>query len=1116
MMRLKNTDNDNAILRHITNNPEATMNYIASNSIGKAILDLKNRYFGPSPDEETVLLMCEKCIQEFKCLEVQNFLFFSMQFYNEIKLEIEKQLDRLKNKLIGHINEPVSALDTLSLYLPVDEQKNYDPASKKFDAVQIVMPLREVFTLFWLACHDDSGYMQHYTGTSEEQFQQARADLPKRLLSFFRCMQRIQSGICHQGIRNELILLLNHTFNEVKIIEDAAATIHFFLKERISRGIQDRALEKDLFKKVCQWIIHGDAAPVLQHIDPDYDFLSQLKKHFLQNACDPRRIGVTDTISGNWLTLEAFTRQSIQCLPFSMDLEKFPQMQAIQTLLTADEKIVYRMHEWIQTEYTIGNPVEDENLSHYYTHYTTFQQLIKYADVLCLTGHYARDASSSLIEKCHRYFDTFSETGTFPTVSLEDLNMLRTYTNAVAEFHANSHVHSIENFFLHWFGAHSIETKKQLYGFLLDESLQKKIFLLDEDIEVIYRNGIITEGDVIYNDITPYAINRLFLTAILTHPSTWTDLFALSLRAVFSFVKNLATQKGLGATVRHDSWPEELLIQIEYLLNVYSHLNNSEEKYDMSSEARPEHMILMPRDAKTLDEWFEISILLDEKAHAKYYQALMPKISQLFTGNLDILDDDFKLILFGLPENRRSDFLYTFTLKNAMNCLNKMNLDHTACYALLQEAKNMRCAFILNDELDDENESNSVLQKVINICYLGVTIEKIYQFDRTLLNEAHCAILSDHVSCDRSGCIYLLKSFRLITETNLPHFNAELIKSLLLRADCTFEVYLRVNRIIEINPKLLIPDNVLFTKNEKYDSMSLEYLKKLKQNRCAKFANQLWLEFFLNNNDDAYWIEKILDKLHRRKFFDDDFDHQSKIIQSLLKKYIRCIRNISFSINETHQSVCSFSMENFTLLCENSDYARQIDSAMDILGAVDHNFACQHGLRLMCENIRYADRIASAWSSIYFKRLSPTPAMFSLLCQKGRYAKEISDALLDLLRQRPNEIEDERIVEQCIYAAIHSHVKHISDDQLLTIWQSGCKRTPHVFSPSCAGSALKVFISAMRTQDVEKRYQLLSHYMNNADNRHDAFYVTLDKTFGRDAFIEKYENVLGHLTLNRF
>ncbi len=54
-----------------------------------------------------------------------------------------------------------------------------------------------------------------------------------RLLSLFRCFQRAQKGICHTSIRNELVCLLHGVYEDIHLIEDAQATIEYFILKKL-------------------------------------------------------------------------------------------------------------------------------------------------------------------------------------------------------------------------------------------------------------------------------------------------------------------------------------------------------------------------------------------------------------------------------------------------------------------------------------------------------------------------------------------------------------------------------------------------------------------------------------------------------------------------------------------------------------------------------------------------------------------------------------------------------------------------------------------------------------------------------------------------------------------
>lgn len=193
-------DIDTAAINAITSDDEATMATAISNSVGMLLLALQQTYLGDTPNEKDWNDFCSNHEKFLTNLTVNDLVKNddSSDYKQTLQQEFSNQFSADIEFILITTNEETSWLDRVTLHV-----LNENAIATE---VTYVFPLRSVLSLVVAALIDDASFSCHYEGTDNEQFNQATADRPLRLLSLLRCLNYIrQEGICHQGVRNALV-----------------------------------------------------------------------------------------------------------------------------------------------------------------------------------------------------------------------------------------------------------------------------------------------------------------------------------------------------------------------------------------------------------------------------------------------------------------------------------------------------------------------------------------------------------------------------------------------------------------------------------------------------------------------------------------------------------------------------------------------------------------------------------------------------------------------------------------------------------------------------------------------------------------------------------------------
>jgi hypothetical protein len=151
--------------------------------------------------------------------------------------------------------------------------------------------------------------------------------------------------------------------------------------------------------------------------------------------------------------------------------------------------------------------------------------------------------------------------------ALEDSDRiaLANFLKTVGSFREDKSVVEIENYFVDFFTG-TYTQKLRLQSWLLDEAVQDKVLVKEDELSDWFKEEKEGEGCAY---LTPYQINRMLLTAILSKSSKWSSEFLDAIKQVSAFIKSSFGQDSatwIAGALKKGSYPEELQEQLDYLI----------------------------------------------------------------------------------------------------------------------------------------------------------------------------------------------------------------------------------------------------------------------------------------------------------------------------------------------------------------------------------------------------------------------------------------------------------------------------------------------------------------------------------------------------------------------
>ncbi len=566
------------------------------------------------------------------------------KFFSSLKDRMQSELSDCKDVTADEIKAVVDGIklkfaeendrwDNVTLYLP---EKNQEKEYK--------LPIKKVLPLVWEATLDDKAYVHSDQGSDK--------DRSNRVLTFFKCLERIKIGICHLGIRHELVLTLNGVYKDIHIIENAKAEILCLLRDKINKQFWSEyqsdlipEKKKRLESALMDWISNSNPSQVLGVIDNR--IRAEIDEHFEKHGINPKKSALRETVDN-----------ALNSLEFACDPKQYPSLARVNVILNAIEsktagqeersKALSAVQEWIPKNYRFDDEKHEDNRSivHFGDVYTLHKDVMANRIVLMVTGQMNDKEIDEVDKHCRDYFNQ-CKPPVFPSVNPEEL--VKTIALKVANAKQNSMSNQIENFFARWFVAfknNNLSEARSVYMLLLQDQFQKRVELTTD--EVIYKLAEENREDK-YLNISPYVINRVFLHAILKEPEKWSPYFYEFFKKVFGFVQKKFEQTGgLAESLHQTSYPKYLVNQLKYL----------DAKRRGAEEKRPEGMLLLPNQFRTAGEWICISRVVDSATLDVIYTPLAATVNMKLR---EFVTDSTKLLqaLMAIPIKKRYSFMAT-------------------------------------------------------------------------------------------------------------------------------------------------------------------------------------------------------------------------------------------------------------------------------------------------------------------------------------------------------------------------------------------------------------------------------------------------------------------------
>jgi len=651
MMPRKENVEDNMLKKLITNS-EATMGSDVSRSVGIAINKLEKVY----GKTEKSLLSEKKikeankanCVKGLEQLQAKDFFYAEEKISHDDPLfrEIDTELSQLVTFIIEKMNEIDDALDRVTLYNPKTEAEE-----------EFIFPIEYVLPLIWRALHDDSKFSHHYNGTEAEKLKQASNDLPLRLLSLFRCFQRIEKGICHHGVRNELVLLLNETWGDIKVIEDQNVAIIDFMKEKLYRNFllvwQDNNDQEKHFKiseAFLLWIEDDNSTKLMELIDPEQKIQKELKDFLISHGINPENISITN--------------KDIN-IPFGIDIDDqlgkkffvFREVLSMSSTTLSEDKF-YLLKKKIKEDFIVNESGFFENLTILRNILLTYKEISKAKIILITTGKMTEEELTDLKNKCDDALDEFIGTGNIKqAIDLRDPT--KRFNELISESRKDNLTNFVENFFVNWNSAIELDDSdgmcppqlRILFNFLTQEESLGKIIASKNFIEQLNSDFNISMEIKGYASISAYEINRILLTALLTDPRSWETDFHVIFEHILKFIQDEDNTQANAVNLdllKKSSYTADLLNQLNELNQEY--LNKDTEEKNESKRFLPD-VPKLPDQIRTLDDFVYFGYIAGPERAQKVYLSKRVMFKEILKNTDEDLKSDVCISLLGGNNN---------------------------------------------------------------------------------------------------------------------------------------------------------------------------------------------------------------------------------------------------------------------------------------------------------------------------------------------------------------------------------------------------------------------------------------------------------------------------------
>jgi hypothetical protein len=617
-----------AIINNFTGNAMNTHTTAVTNSVGVAILHLIKLYFKDSRTKENIDKRYKNFLKEMKS--------FADNAY------CKAAVDYLNTKA----GEPLDRWDDIYLYLPADEG---DYSIRKIEA-----PLTLVVPLVWTALKDNDKFVHNYHGSPADQFDQARRNYKNRVHDFFNIfIDNNHELLCHTGLRNDCVFLLNKSYLDIEIIEDDRSTIAATLKDHTNnlfwehyKKAQTAETRKELTFALFTWMSDYNPAPLLAIVDPDNTALGKITALFIRHGSDPAYIKV-----------EALIKACLPTLNFNYDPQQYPVIKIIENIFDATQEInseliqsaLEKIQQWILLYAVIDDEKTVENINAVYLLYHAQKAFDQHTRLMLEASDAMHENFNQLSDYCHNYFTRINNSeleNELPQPDNTFLQIAQQLKESIKNCKSNKMVDFVENFFAGWMLAlrdDNLQYQRYLYRFLLDKDFQKKVILTDKEVDE-FEN----QDDSIFQHIS-YRINRVFLHAFIVENKLWTEKFRSLVNRVYIFIHSRLMQSYdlEHHSLINSSYPHDLLMSIKYIID------------DYPPDSGDIHVdIYLPHHITDEYEWRKMTQLMSPEKHLEIYEPQAVRINSLIFKHSDQFRQlDLYDLLILIPEKYRYPFM---------------------------------------------------------------------------------------------------------------------------------------------------------------------------------------------------------------------------------------------------------------------------------------------------------------------------------------------------------------------------------------------------------------------------------------------------------------------------
>jgi uncharacterized protein YeeX (DUF496 family) len=624
-----------------TQQKDNTHEVIISNSVGKVILRLLAEYFtaeelaNPSEMEASFKEMLSNVLAEIQSEENK---------HNHYK--------GLTNRIELIINQRINQFDSVTLYL-----KN---AQGTYEKTPYVFELRQVLCLTWRALNDSNRFEHHLPDnlSHEGKKKQREEDQQQRIDDFFKTIQQMPGDICHHGIRNQLIALLDRSYQFpdgyiVELLFDVKMLIEKFINQNwlsvYESYIKTNANNFDSLLELQQHMLHFmqhyDATSFLQHLKIWDLCQHNVNEAIIEHGSCPDDVKFHDKfieIAKNMRFSLPTSHESLwQLGRLIEDIRNFSDDADLP-----DEKAVLALKTWLKTVLLQDDHMAKRIADVYHT-YITHQKIPTYRSVLPIFSSITSNEVENLSQKIVDYLNSFAasvsmipQRGQFspgaplypPLLDKALEETQKHLQNAIKEFDG----HTIplaegENFFHLLFSAmksyaeadrHNKDHYKtdfsRQYRWFISSKLRENILNATTKLVEAFDKNLNKNNE---RETTVYEINLIFFTALAFPSNQWPKNFAGILNLTLDYVKQKIHDEAQGSIVKKDSYPDELLQKLTLLLK---------KAQDGSPLPFASHLyLLLPYEAKTILDWSVINEMVDDKTWQDIYQFWQLPINQL-------------------------------------------------------------------------------------------------------------------------------------------------------------------------------------------------------------------------------------------------------------------------------------------------------------------------------------------------------------------------------------------------------------------------------------------------------------------------------------------------------